>query len=112
MKYIVGFVSMLLFTHTAFAQCKSGNCTNGKGVYDFGWCVYEGDFKNGKPDGKGSMKYDDYTYDGEFKNGVEDGLGTLTYKNGKQEKVVFGDGKKIAFEPIKVNAADFKISTD
>ena len=68
-------VVLLFAVKLAGAQCKSGDCTTGKGVYDFGWCVYNGEFKNGKPDGHGTMKYDDYTYTGPFSNGVEDGQG-------------------------------------
>jgi hypothetical protein len=56
--------------------------------------VYDGEFKNGKPDGTGTMKYSDYTYVGEFKNGVEHGKGVITYKNHKIEKTLFIDGKK------------------
>ena len=43
------------------AQCISGNCYNGKGVYSFS---------------AGS------SYDGEWKNGNQNGKGKYTYKNG------------------------------
>ncbi len=100
---------ILLFTvELAGAQCKSGDCTTGKGVYDFGWCVYNGEFKNGKPEGQGTMKYDDYTYTGSFSNGVEDGQGVITYKSGKTENVLYSKGVKSAAGPVKVNAADWK----
>ena len=100
------FICLLLMLRQANAQCKSGDCVNGKGVYDFGWCVYEGDFKDGKPNGKGVMKYDDYTYTGTFANGVEDGQGSITYKSGKTEQVLYSKGIKQKAGPDKIAAAD------
>lgn len=99
---------MLFLMNHANAQCKSGDCVNGKGVYDFGWCVYEGDFKDGKPNGKGTMKYDDYSYTGTFANGVEDGRGIITYKSGKTEEVLYSKGAKQKAGPDKIAAADYK----
>lgn len=97
------FVVWVLFMASpGFAQCKSGDCNNGRGVYDFGWCRYEGTFKNGKPEGQGKMTYDDGTYEGSFRNGVEDGQGVYVYKSGRKEKVVYQNGVKIAFEPVPV----------
>ncbi|MEO6977288.1 MAG: hypothetical protein ABI113_02885 [Mucilaginibacter sp.] len=98
---------LLIPAQLATAQCKSGDCNTGKGVYDFGWCVYDGVFKNGKPDGRGTMKYDDYSYTGLFSNGIEDGQGLITYKNGKTESVLYKNGKKEP-GPDKVAAADWK----
>ena len=100
-------IALLLTIKLAGAQCKSGDCTNGKGTYDFGWCVYTGEFKDGKPNGQGSMKYDDYTYTGWFSNGVEDGQGIITYKTGKTENVLYSKGVKSA-APVKINAANWK----
>lgn len=91
----------------AAAQCKSGNCENGKGVMDFGWCRYDGEFRNGKPDGHGTMKYDDYTYTGHFTDGIEDGEGVLSYPDGHTEKVRYIKGSKVD-GPIKIDSADYK----
>src|SRR3954470_6812549 len=93
------FVVLLFAAKLAGGQCKSGDCITGKGVYDFGWCVYNGEFKSGKPDGQGTMKYDDYTYVGSFSNGVEDGQGVITYKSGKTEEVLYSKGVKSAADP-------------
>lgn len=103
-------LSLLLssLVNGAFAQCLSGDCKAGKGKYDFGWCVYEGEFKNEKPDGEGSMKYDDYTYTGSFKNGVEDGKGVLVYKNGKREEVLYSNGKKLDYKPTALKEGEYK----
>ncbi len=91
-----------------YPQCTSGNCIVGVGTYNFGWCIYTGEFKNGKPEGKGSMKYDDYTYTGHFSNGLEDGEGIITNKNGLSEKVTYEAGKKIVSALIKVPEKDYK----
>ena len=78
----------------ASAQCLSGNCQDGKGRYDFGWCEYEGEFKSGKADGAGRMKYSDYTYTGHFSKGVEDGSGEIAYTDGRRESVTYLNGGK------------------
>ncbi|MEO6403942.1 MAG: hypothetical protein ABIY51_10580 [Ferruginibacter sp.] len=90
------------------AQCVTGNCENGKGKFDFGWCTYDGTFKNGKPDGEGTMLYDDYTYVGHFTNGIEDGKGVITYKkDGRKEEVAYISGKKVQALQ-KVNNGEWK----
>lgn len=101
---------LLLFvciTIKAYPQCKNGDCKNGRGTYNFGWCVYNGEFKDGKPDGKGVMNYDDYSYEGDFKKGVEDGNGTITYPNGTRERVFYYKGTKVKADE-KIAAADWK----
>ena len=108
MKNFIFLFFVTVISSNAFCQCISGDCKNGKGKYDFGWCVYEGDFKNEKPDGNGTIKYDDYSYTGSFKNGVEDGDGIITYKDGKTEKVKFSEGKKIDFKPIALKEGEYK----
>lgn len=90
------------------AQCVNGDCKNGKGKFNFGWCVYEGDFKNEKPEGMGIMKYDDYTYEGAFKNGVEDGKGVITYKDGRKEEVLYNAGKKENYKPVVLQPGAYK----
>lgn len=75
------------------AQCIQGDCTNGTGTYDFGFAVYTGQFKNGKPHGKGVMNYGQgEKFEGNFTDGVENGEGVL-HKNGTQRNVVFRNGK-------------------
>jgi len=104
-KYILPF--FVFIAVKTYSQCKTGDCNNGRGTYDFGWCIYSGEFKDGKPDGKGVMNYDDYSYEGSFKNGVEDGKGIIIYKNGKREIAFFYKGTKQK-QDIKVAAADWK----
>ncbi len=105
MKYILLF--FVVISVNAYSQCKSGDCKNGTGTYDFGWCIYTGEFKDGKPDGKGLMKYDDYSFDGSFKNGLEDGRGVITYKNGKKENAFYNKGTRIKADE-KIAAANWK----
>ena len=77
----------------SFSQCLSGNCNNGNGKYDFGFAVYEGSFKAGKPEGQGTMDYGGgEKFVGSFKDGQEDGNGTLYKKNVPQE-VTYVNGK-------------------
>ncbi len=97
----------LIVSLNARGQCVSGNCTSGKGKYDFGWCTYEGEFKNSKPEGLGKMVYSDYTYSGTFKEGVEDGDGNITYADGRRETVRYVGGKKVE-GPAKMAASEYK----
>ncbi len=90
------------------AQCRTGNCINGTGTYDYGWCVYTGEFKNSKPEGKGTMKYDDYSYTGNFSNGLEDGEGVITNKDGTKENVHYTAGKKYVSQLVKIPEAEYK----
>jgi hypothetical protein len=92
---------------TARAQCLSGNCISGEGEYDFGWRLYKGTFKDGKPDGRGVMLYKDYRYTGTFKDGVEDGQGTLSYPDGRTEIVRYVTGHNVA-DPPKVTTNEYK----
>lgn len=104
-SYILLF--FVLISIKTYSQCKTGNCNNGRGTYDFGWCVYNGEFKDGKPNGKGVINYDDYSYEGIFKDGIEDGKGIITYKNGKRESAFYYKGTKQK-QDEKVAAADWK----
>ena len=107
MKKLFILLFFITLISTVRSQCKSGNCINGTGKMDFGWCVYEGNFVNGKADGIGTMTYDDYTYTGNFKNGVENGDGLVVYKDGHKENVRFADGQKVQ-GPTKLSAGEYK----
>ena len=106
MKRLIPFIICLLSLESR-AQCRSGDCVNGKGTYDFGWCVYTGAFVNGKPEGEGSMKYADYTYTGHFKAGLEDGDGIETRRDGQRTMVKYAGGKKKVSQLQHVDTADF-----
>lgn len=88
-KIIAG---LLLFQNLVVAQCLSGDCKNGFGKFDFGFAVYEGNFKNEKPNGKGIMDYGNGDkFEGNFTNGQEDGEGVL-YKKNVPTKVIYKNG--------------------
>jgi hypothetical protein len=65
--------------------CISGDCKNGKGNIKFSnGELYEGDFKNGKPEGQGKYTFNTGTiYNGSFKNGKCDGFGKMKYDTGE-----------------------------
>jgi hypothetical protein len=108
MKKAIIILLLTIANRTAHAQCKSGNCVTGTGTYNFGWCLYTGEFKNGRPEGSGTMKYDDYTYIGHFTNGLEDGAGTITKKDGTRENVTYTNGVKEVSQLIGIAASDYK----
>ncbi len=97
-------ILLFLVTLSGFSQCISGDCKNGFGKFDFGFAIYEGNFKEAKPNGQGTMDYGGgEKFVGNFKNGQEDGNGKLyrknipldvTYVNGKvklrQEQTIIG----------------------
>ncbi len=102
MTYSAAFRKLLLHTsismffllcqYASFSQCLSGDCNNGNGKYDYGYAVYDGSFKNGKPHGKGVMDYGaGEKYEGMFVNGKEEGDGIM-YKKGVGKPVNFRDG--------------------
>ncbi|MEO6522092.1 MAG: hypothetical protein ABIN91_10470 [Mucilaginibacter sp.] len=108
MKAVTLLMLYMLAIGRLNAQCTSGNCTAGTGTYNYGWCIYTGEFKNSKPEGKGSMKYDDYTYAGHFANGLEDGEGVITHTDGSRETVTYLAGKKVTSVLSKVLEKDYK----
>ncbi len=93
---------------TLGAQCLSGDCKNGAGRYDYGWCIYEGEFKDGNMHGTGTIDYGGgEKYTGHFKNGKEDGNGTLVHANGTTEAVTFSNGQRVkAAQPYTAVAAN------
>lgn len=108
MKQYIILSLVLITSQNILAQCTKGNCINGNGTYNYGWCVYTGEFKNAKPEGKGTMKYDDYSYTGNFKNGVEDGDGEIVNKDGTKENVHYTAGKKEVSQLEKIPENEYK----
>lgn len=95
-----------------FCQCISGDCENGKGKYDYGYAVYEGQFKSGKANGQGTMDYGGgEKFVGNFKDGQEDGDGKL-YKNNIPTDVTYISGaikvKEVATKGFTANAPEVK----
>jgi len=99
MKYI--FITILIIiTSYSYSQsatgCISGNCKKGEGTYRFiNGDVYNGEFKNKKPDGKGKMEFENgNVYKGTFKKGEISGSGTMHYTNGDYFRGSWKNGKR------------------
>ncbi|MBR2200875.1 MAG: caspase family protein [Bacteroidales bacterium] len=76
-KTILATALALSATAGAHAQCISGNCFDGYGVYQEERYRYTGFFDNGTPNGHGVLYYNSGSiYSGEFKNGKRNGQGT------------------------------------
>jgi antitoxin component YwqK of YwqJK toxin-antitoxin module len=94
------FSFLLLFLVVSFtlqAQCTSGDCKNGFGVYK--WSdgdKYEGDWKNGKFEGKGKYYYSNgSTFEGKYKLGKKHGEGVFIKKNGDEYEGLWQHGKRV-----------------
>lgn len=119
MLYRLFFVTIsIFFSLELSAQCVSGNCHNGSGIYRYtDSSVYKGKFLRNKRNGKGKMIYankdiyigmwksnkrngsgelryaDGNRYRGAWKNGFASGKGTLTFANGEKYSGSFSRGK-------------------
>jgi hypothetical protein len=82
-KYIIIF-SCLFLSIISYAQCISGNCNNGKGVYLIpNGAKYTGKFKDKLFQGKGVMLFiDGNQYDGQWQNSLPNGYGVMNYSDG------------------------------
>lgn len=90
------FLAFLFNLNICLSQCLSGDCINGKGKYDFGWCMYEGEFKDGKMEGMGTIDYGGgEKYTGQFSAGKENGKGMYYYSDGRSENVEYVNGTKV-----------------
>jgi len=75
-----------IFSASAFAQCKEGNCENGQGTYQYSnGDKYKGQWKNNRLDGQGTLTYlDGSKYVGQWKNNKRHGQGTYIYPDGSK----------------------------
>jgi hypothetical protein len=86
-KLLLSLVLVFAFLSSSFAECISGDCDNGYGIYLWdGGDKYDGDWKNGEMYGHGAYYFGDSgnRYAGEVKNGFRDGLGKFTWADGDQ----------------------------
>ena len=84
---------LLCLPMIGFAQCTSGDCFNGYGVFTSEEGTYKGNWKDGKVHGGGVFKGSQYTYDGKYVNGTQHGQGKKTYTNGTIEEGLFENGE-------------------
>ena len=80
---IVMFI-IAIFIFPLNAQCISGNCYNGNGIYLYeDGRKYIGEFKNKKFDGHGKFIFKNGSeYDGEWKNNLPNGQGEYLFSDG------------------------------
>lgn len=97
--YLKLAVSFILFFSCAnlIAQCVSGDCKNGKGIYLFpSGAKYIGHFKNGECDGIGVCYYTDGSkYQGMWKDRYPEGHGIKTYADGTVRNGYWKKGKPV-----------------
>ncbi len=104
------YIILFLVFNFSFSQCKSGDCKNGFGKFDYGYAIYSGNFLNSKPSGQGTMDYGGGDkFEGNFVDGKEDGKGIL-YKKNIPKNVNYVNGKiKIYQEIVSVGGNAPKI---
>lgn len=97
MRLILTLFLLLLNTALLQAQCISGDCRNGRGIYVYpSGAKYIGDFKDGEIHGIGTCYYTDGSkYQGEWKHRYPHGKGTKTYSDGYKYIGVWAKGKPV-----------------
>jgi len=98
MKQTIIFIFLSLFSFQLLnAQCQSGDCQNGTGVYIYpSGAKYVGQFKNGEIHGIGACYYTDGSkYQGEWANRFPEGRGTKTFEDGRQWTGTWQKGQPI-----------------
>lgn len=119
MRKLLNLLAFLHLATAASAQCISGDCSNGIGMYKDSNYVYEGQFKNGMPHGKGRLlkingnmyvggfEYGMYngtgtlydgdgsTYTGSFHQGIKQGKGTIVYNDGNKYEGLFSNNQPV-----------------
>ncbi len=91
------FSLLLVFAQNLPAQCLSGDCRNGSGIYRYpSGAQYIGQFRNGEIHGIGTCKYSDGSkYQGEWQHRYPDGKGTKTYADGTKRTGLWKKGKPV-----------------
>lgn len=79
---------LLIFRIESYAQCISGDCVNGKGIFENKTIRYDGEFKNKKFEGFGNLvfkkgKYRGDRYEGNWIAGKRNGQGTYNFSDGE-----------------------------
>ncbi len=101
----------LLSCASISAQCISGDCKNGKGIYLFpGGAKYIGDFHRGEIQGIGSFYYTNGgTYRGEWLRGKQEGKGIKRQPDGSRSEGIWKGGRLIQKKEV---SSFFKASKD
>lgn len=97
-------IPLLIFFYSIAlkAQCTSGDCQNGKGVYILSnGARYIGDFQNGEMTGKGSCYYSDGSwYQGDWLKGYPHGKGLMVMANNARQEGIWRRGNFAKEEEI------------
>jgi uncharacterized caspase-like protein len=107
MRKILIFISFILFIQNTDAQCLSGNCKDGKGVFKYpSGAKYTGDFRKGEIHGMGFCVYSDGSrYEGQWASRYPEGKGTKTLKDGSKLTGTWKKGVLMDGQEIKANGA-------
>ncbi len=97
LKYFFFSILSIFIFSNAEAQCLSGDCKNGKGIFKYpSGAKYIGDFKNGEIHGVGTCQYTDGSkYQGEWRNRYPEGKGIKTYPDGTKRNGIWKKGKPV-----------------
>ncbi|MBR9921883.1 MAG: peptidase C14 caspase catalytic subunit p20 [Bacteroidetes bacterium] len=110
------FLLMSAFAYqSADAQCVSGDCRNGTGIFLFpSGAKYVGQFQDGKLHGIGTCYYTDGSkYQGQWQEGYPQGDGIKTFADGSQRRGKWEQGKpKEADKPVVASAESEPPSPD
>ncbi len=93
--FLLGF--LLFAINSGDAQCVSGDCQNGTGIFIFpSGAKYVGQFKKGKMDGIGTCYYTDGSkYQGHWSNSFPEGEGIRIDPDGTQHRGLWKRGKQV-----------------
>lgn len=97
MKQNLLSIAILLTSFWSNAQCISGDCENGEGIYVYqNNSRYEGQFRSGQRNGNGKLFLENGdVYDGEFDSGDYAGEGKYIFKTGGSHEGIFAEGQFI-----------------
>lgn len=101
------FLGVSLISASLSAQCISGNCKDGRGVFVYpSGAKYTGEFKKSEIHGKGVCLYSDGSrYEGDWANRYPDGKGTKFLKDGSKLTGTWKKGVLMDGQEIKANGA-------
>jgi hypothetical protein len=101
------FLGVSLISTSLSAQCISGNCKDGRGVFVYpSGAKYTGEFKKSEIHGKGVCLYSDGSrYEGDWANRYPDGKGTKFFKDGSKLTGTWKKGVLMDGQEVKANGA-------
>jgi hypothetical protein len=97
MRSLLIFLVLAFIGVQGYAQCISGDCRNGRGIYVYpSGAKYIGEFKDGEIHGIGTCYYTNGSkYQGEWQNRFPHGQGTKVYEDGFKYSGLWLKGKPV-----------------